>query len=264
MGGKDYWSSLLAALRQEKIRLVQLTMELFGPASEEYIRELSTVGVPVVLCLSPESGVDSVRKAQGRNYTNAQLFETIQTCQRYGIPVGVFTMLALGNDTPKTIRETWSVWERICQVNLKSKGKASVHFAFGPMVLLDPGSRAFDSPASYGYRLRFKNLEDYAAGMSLPSWHQWLSYETKVLDRDSIVQLTVDSIEHSINLKEKYGLCSSYEADIARIRLVTANTLAIDVVNEAMGLDDEDGRMQRLESLRELLDNKLREIPAPS
>ncbi len=264
MGGKEYWSSLLAALRQEKIRLVQLTMELFGPASEEYIRELSTVGVPIVLCLSPESGVDSVRRAQGRNYTNAQLFETIQTCQRYGIPVGVFSMLALGNDTPKTIRETWSVWERICQANLKSKGEASVHFAFGPMVLLDPGSRAFDSPASHGYRLRFKNLEDYAAGMSLPSWHQWLSYETKFLNRDSIVQLTVDSIEHSINLKEKYGLCTSHEADIARIRLVTANTLAIDVVNEAMDLDDEDRRMQRLESLRELLDNKLREIPAPS
>ncbi len=264
MGGKEYWSSLLTTLQKEKIRLIQLTMELFGPASEEYIKELSKIGVPVVLSMSPESGVDSVRKAQGRNYSNEQIFETIQPCQRYGIPVGIFSMFALGNDTPKTIRETWGVWERICQANLKSKGQASVHFAFGPMVLLDPGSRAFDSPASYGYRLIFKNFEDYNAGMSRPSWHQWLSYETKSLNRDSITKLIIDSMEHSTNLKEKYGLCSSYEADIARIRFVTANKLAIDVVDEAMNLDDEDERMKRLQSFRKFMDNKLKEIPAPS
>jgi B12-binding domain/radical SAM domain protein len=260
MGGKEYWRRLLATLQNTKIKLTQLTMELFGPANEEYIEELSKVGVPIALSISPESGVDSVRKAHGRNYTNEELFRTIKICKRYGIPIGVFSMIALANDTAKTIRETWEVWEQICLINLKSKGEAPVFFSFGPMTLLDPGSRAFDFPANYGYRLIFKNLEDYIKGMSLPSWHEWLSYETKFLDRGLITKLIIDSIEYSTNLREKYGVYSEAVAVAQRFRFVTAIKLSIDVVNEAMNLHDEDEKLQRLKSFRESLNSKLREL----
>ncbi len=54
MGGKGYWRSLLATLQIEKIKLTQLTLELFGPADEEYIRELSKIDIPIVLTISPE------------------------------------------------------------------------------------------------------------------------------------------------------------------------------------------------------------------
>jgi B12-binding domain/radical SAM domain protein len=262
MGGKKYWRRLLTTLQNEKIQLTQLTMELFGPVNEEYIKELSKIGVPIVLTISPESCVGSVRKVHGRNYTNEALFRTIKTCKRYGIPVGIFSMIALANDTPKTIRETWQVWEQICLINLKSEGQAPVHFAFGPMILLDPGSLASDFPTDYGYRLIFKDLEDYINGMSLPSWHQWISYETKFLNRDLITRLIIDSIEYSINLRERYGFYSRFEADTARLCLVTANKLTIGVVNDAMSLHDEGEKMKRLKSFRESLDSKLREISA--
>jgi len=262
MGGKEYWRRLLTTLQTEKIKLTQLTMELFGPANEEYIQELSKIDVPVVLSISPESGVDSVRKAHGRKYTNEELFRTIKICKRYGIPIGVFSMIALANDTPKTIRETWEVWEQICLINLKSEGTAPVHFAFGPMILLDPGSRAFDFPTNYGYRLIFRNLEDYIEGMSLPSWHQWLSYETKSLNRDLIIKLIISSIEYSTDLREKYGVYSESMAAAQRFHFVTANRLAIDVVNETMNLHDEDEKLQRLKSFGEFLNSKLREISA--
>jgi B12-binding domain/radical SAM domain protein len=109
MGGKEYWRRLLAALQNEKIKLTQLTMELFDPANEEYIRELSKISVPLVLTMSPESCVDRVRRAYGRNYTNEELFRTIRTCQRYDIPIGIFSMIVLPGDTRKTIRETWEM-----------------------------------------------------------------------------------------------------------------------------------------------------------
>ena len=137
MGGEAYWRKLLTALQQEKIKLSQLTMELFGPADEEFIKELSKINVPVMLTISPESGVDTVRGAQGRKYTNEKLFKTIELCKQYGIGLGSFSMIALGNDTPETIQETWKSWEQICSLNIHEH--APVDYAFGPMIL--PRSR---------------------------------------------------------------------------------------------------------------------------
>lgn len=260
MGGREYWRRLLTTLQKEKLQLTQLTMELFGPANEEYIQEVSKIGVPLVLTMSSESCVDSVRRAHGRNYTNKALFRTIELCKRYNIALGIFSMAALANDTPETIRETCEGWEQICLMN--RNGNAPVDYAFGPMILLDPGSLAFDLPTSYGYRLIFKNLEDYIEGMSLPSWHQWISYETKWLNRDLITKLIIDSLEYSINLRERCGFYSRYEAATARFCFVEAGKETVAVVNEAMNIRDERERLKRLKSFSEFLDSKLREISA--
>jgi B12-binding domain/radical SAM domain protein len=255
MGGKEYWTRLLTTLQEEKLQLRQLTMELFRPADEEFIRELSKIDVPIVLTISPESGVDHVRGAHGRKYTNEGLWDTIELCKKYGIKLGSFTMLALANDTPETIKQTWESWEQLCMLNLNYD--APVDYAFGPMLLLDPGSLAFDRPMSYGYRLIFKNLEDYVEGMSLPSWHQWISYETKSLGRDSIAKLTIDSMEFSINLRERCGFYSTSEADIARFCFVEASKETVEVVNKAMRYSDERKRLKRLMSFQETLESKL-------
>jgi B12-binding domain/radical SAM domain protein len=264
MGGKRYWRKLLTTLQKVKIQPIHLATDLFSPATEEYIEELSKIDAPMALTFSPESGVDRVRRAHGRNYTDEALFRTIKLCKKYRIPLGIFSMAPLANDTPQTIRETWQLWEQVCQAGFTRRGIAPLYYVFGPMILLDPGSRAFDFPTRYGYRLRFKNLEDYITGMSLPSWHQWISYETKFLDRDLITELIIDSIEYSTNLREKYGVYSKAVATAQRFRFVTANKLAIGAVNEAMSLGDEDERMRRLKSFGELLNSKLREISAES
>lgn len=255
MGGRKYWRRLLTTLQTEKLQLTQLTMELFGPADEEYIGELSKIGVPIVLTMSSESGVDSVRQAHGRNYTNEQMLNTIELCKKYEIRLGIFSMAALGNDTVETIQETWKGWEQICSLNLE--GNAPVDYAFGPMILLDPGSLAFDAPANYGYHLIFKNLEDYIQGMNLPAWHQWISYETKFLKRDVIAQLIIDSLEYSINLRERSGFYSKDEADTARLAFVRGGKETITVVNEAMNIQDKHKRLKRLQSFRDSLDKRL-------
>jgi B12-binding domain/radical SAM domain protein len=255
MGGRKYWRSLLETLQKEELQLSQLTMELFAPAEEEYIRELAKIGVPIVLLISSESGVDGVRKAHGRPYTNDELFRTIELCKKYKIRLGNFSMLALANDTPETIKKTWESWEQLCTLNLNEG--APVDYAFGPMILLDPGSLAFDQPAKHGYQLIFKDLEDYVTGLSLPSWHQWISYETKELNRDLIAKLTIDSIEYSINLRERCGFYRKSEADTARFCFVVAGKETIEVVNEAMKIPDEHERLKKLMSFQDSLDDRL-------
>ena len=242
MGGKEYWSHLLSVLRREKIRLLQISMELFGPADEEYIKELSQVGVPILINISPESMVDDVRRAHGRNYTNEELFRTIMLCSKYGISTNIFSMMALANDTNRTVRKTWGAWEQICSLNQhfgQVGNRAPVFHAFGPMVLLDPGSPAFDFPDKHGYHLIFKSLKDYIDGMSLPSWNQWISYETKFLNRDLITKLIIDSIEYSLNLREKYGLYSRSNAQMKRSYYVDASRKIVDMLNRGASLYSE-------------------------
>ena len=96
--------------------------------------------------------------------------------------------------------------------------------------------------------------------MSQPAWHQWISYETKFLDREAIANLTIDSLEYSINLRERYGFYSKSQADTARFCFVDAGKETITVVDDAMQLHDEAARLERLKSFREELDRELGEM----
>jgi len=260
MGGKEYWTKLFAALRSKKSASVNIAMELFGPADEEYIRQMANTGVPIVLSISPESCCDEIRKAQGRKYGNEELFRTLRLCKKYNIPIGVFSMIALGDDTPKTVKDNWKIWEQICVINREGSGKSPVHHAFGPMILLDPGSPAFDYPENHGYRLRFNNLEEYINGMSLMSWHQWISYETKYLNRETIAKLIMDSIEYSIDLRERFGLFSGHDASARKLRNVTINKMVMDVVNQVMEIEDEAERFEAVSSFKKELDEALSQM----
>jgi B12-binding domain/radical SAM domain protein len=257
MGGKAYWKRLMEAIRQGKIKPEHLTMELFSPADEEYLKALSEIDMDLSLSISPESGKQGIRINHGRKYTNDEIIDTIKLCKSYGITLGIHSMIALADDTPDTIKETWASWGKICDLNQEIPGKARVSHAFGPMILLDPGSPAFDFPDDNGYRPIFKTLEDYITGLSLPAWHQWVSYETRFLDRDSISKLIIDSIEYSINLREKYGLYSHSEAERERLYFVATNRLIIKEVNEAMNLDDENQKLRKLQLLKEFLNKNM-------
>ncbi len=254
MGGRKYQEELLAALRTEKQHLESLTMELFTPADEDYIRELSQLGVPVTLTISPESGAHKTRCAQGRNYTNESLFGTIDACLKHGVRLMVFFMSALAGETHGTAEETWRLWEKVYSAESPAEyPQGMVTHSFGPMILLDPGSLAFDFPEKHGYRLRSKNLEDYVDAMALPSWHQWISYETKDLDSGALAELVLESIEQSVNIREKHGTYSRLQAAQAR-RRIDANRWMIDQVDKASRAPSAEGRQAALENLRKTLD----------
>jgi hypothetical protein len=88
----------------------------------------------------------------------------------------------------------------------------------GPIVL-DPGSLAFDFPEKYGYKLLYKNLEEYIQGLTGPSWHQWLNYETDLLDKKAIIEIILQSTAFTIDQREQYGLYSGAEAVRERLNL---------------------------------------------
>ena len=162
----------------------------------------------------------------------------------------------------KTIEETWRLWEQLDALNHKMLEQG--HFGdisdavpiggqvMGP-ILIDPGSLAFDAPEKYGYKLLYKDLEAYIQGLSQPAWHQWLNYETQMLDKDAIVDLILQSVEFTIDQREKYGFYGKYEAHYERCRL-EADRVIVREMDNLMDLDNPRERQVRIVSMRRNLD----------
>jgi len=74
------------------------------------------------------------------------------------------------------------------------------------MLLLDPGSLAFDFPNEYGYRLLFKSFKDYHDGLAVPSWMEWISYETKYFTKEGLVDLSIYCLERRLEIYGRHRL----------------------------------------------------------
>lgn len=249
--GKKFYEELFNTLKREGIPVDHLTLELFFPANEEYIGKISKLGVSTTLTISPESGSEDIRKIHGRKYSNEQLFRTIKICQKYHIPLLVFFMLPLAYENNESIKETWDMWEKICVMDEEArdeKNPLTVGYGFGQMILMDPGSLAFDMPQDHGYRLVYRTLEEHLYGLSLPSWHQWINYETTYFDRKSIADLILDSLEYSIDLRERYGIYNRLDAFYERFLFVNLSRLVIKEIDEIMQIKDAE-RNEKLQNL---------------
>ncbi len=89
------------------------------------------------------------------------------------------------------------------------------------------------------------------------SWHQWISYETKYLNRETIAKLIMDSIEYSISLRERFGVFSEHDASARKLRFVTINKMVIDVVNQVMDIEDEEEQLEVISTFKKELDEAL-------
>jgi B12-binding domain/radical SAM domain protein len=264
MGGEKYWKELMAALRREKSNIERLSLDLLAPADEEFVREVSTIGNRVVLQICPDTGDYNVRRAQGRLYSNEDLLNTVKLCHKYHIPVTTFLSIGLAGESQETSKETWKLWDNLCSLDQVALEKGSFGKDInqrvplgGPIIgpiILEPGSLSFDFPEKYGYRLSFSNLEGYIQALSKPSWHQWLNYETKQLNRDALVKLIFESVEHSIRQRAKYGVYDDlqFTKELLKAR---ADMIAVGAVNRIMEIQNEAERESRLKSLRSAIDS---------
>ena len=245
MARRRYWSELFSLLKKEDIDLERLTMDLFYPAGEEYVREIAGTRKLVTLNISPESGSYEVRRSHGRYYTNDELLKTVDLCHRYHISITVFFMIGLAKESFETIEETWKLWEELSRKDRKALDKGVfkdiegyVPIAgpiMGHMFLLDPGSLAFDNPGRYGYRVFYNNVEEHVRALAMPSWHLRMNYETELLNRDALIDLIYKSSERAIYLREKYQFLDPYDVFVYRLQL-NIDKAVREIVDEIMSL----------------------------
>ena len=267
MGGEKYWKELFIALGTEKLEIERLSIDIFTPVDEEFVREIANIGKPVILYICPDAGACDVRKKieKARGYSNEDLLETIKLCYKYHVPVQVFFSVGFPGETEEVNNEMWDLWDKLCSLEKAALingdlGDIQRTVAMGgPIlgpILVDPGAIAFDFPEKYGYKLTYSNLEEYIKGLSMPSWHQWLNFETNLLNKEALTELILKSFEYSIEKRKKFGIYDDKKATSERFE-IKAGRMAVNEVDRIMNLDDPIERESRLKTLREAISSVL-------
>ena len=166
--GAAYAEQLLALLGKEKVKN-QLILELFTPATKEFLQRMGEACPGFCLEVSPESHDPVVRKASGKYYSNEALENTISYALQAGCQrLDVFFMIGLSKQTPKSVMDTVEYCSYL--LNTFGKDKRLSPFISPLAPFLDPGSLAFEHPQHYGYRLLFRTLEEHRQALVAPSW----------------------------------------------------------------------------------------------
>jgi len=201
--GEDYANELLSALHDAKVQN-ELGFEFFDLPPVEFLRRIDASIAHWSMEISPESHDHEVRRAQEGEpeYDNAQLerilFEALRLrCRR----VDVFFMIGLPRQTYQSVQDTISYCEHLFSTS--DRRLSCFITPMGPFV--DPGSRVFENPEVFGFRLFARSLEEHRQLLLQPSWERILNYETQWMSRSELVDATYDAAERLNELKLKYG-----------------------------------------------------------
>ncbi len=210
-GGEQRFASLMSALAPLKIDN-EVVIEFFRPPDKAVLAELARVFPKFNIQISPESHEESVRRAFGRPYGNAELEEFLREAVRYECGrVDLFFMTGLGKQTAASALGTVDY----CRTLLAEYGRGCrvVPFISPLAPFVDPGSAVFEDPARYGYKLRFRTLEEHRKGMMSFSWKGMLNYETEWMTREEMVTATYQAGVGLTRLKAEYGLLPGNEKE---------------------------------------------------
>ena len=222
-GGESYAMAVLERLRRAALpneivfELLDLAPVSFLDAADRCVRNWSCE-------VSPESHDPAVRLAMDgeTTYTNEQLEDFVRAalarrCHR----VDVFFMIGLPQQTCDSVRQTIDYCERL--FSLSDRRLNCFISPMGPFV--DPGSRIFEDPERFGYRLFARTLEEHRQLLLQPSWEQILSYETRWMSRAQMVDATYDAAERLNELKRRHGRISAKRARAVSQGIAEARTL---------------------------------------
>ncbi len=218
--GDDYAHRVLDLIRKNKVKN-QFILELFYPASKEFLRRMSRACPSFNLEISPESHDPEIRKTIGRPYATEALEQTLGDALDVGCRrLDVFFMIGLPGQTAQSAMDTIDYCDRLLD---KFKGDKRLSMFTSPLApFLDPGSLGFEHPERFGYRILFRKLEEYRQALVSPTWKYSLNYETKWMTRQQIVDTAYEAILHLNQVKLKHGVITERMARISERRLTAA------------------------------------------
>ncbi len=243
--GRAYASRFLDELRKRRVKN-EVVIELFTPADREFADEVSRSIEQFSVQMSPETHDETVRKAQGKLYTNAGLEKSAEAflgagCGRFDL----FYMIGLPLQTRQSVDDTVSYTRRLFE---RFRGKRLFPFISPLAPFIDPGGNAFENPTKHGFTLFARTLEDHMRLAAMPSWKHVLNYETKWMTRGDIVDASYASGLGLNGIKRDMGLIPESVADRTEARILAAQELSrrIDAIVARGKASDKD-----LDGLRE-------------
>jgi B12-binding domain/radical SAM domain protein len=208
--GEDYAGRFLQAMKKFRIEN-ELAIEFFHPPPGDFVQKVADSLINFNVEISPESHDPRVRKAFGKAYGNAELEASIaafmgSSCQR----LDLFFMVGLPYQDYQSVMDTVEYCGELLRRYGGTKKLLPMIAPLAPFI--DPGSRLFEEPEQFGYRLFYRTLKEHREAMLMPTWKQRLNYETEWMTRDEIVRATYDGAMRLIELKAAYGVMDKEEA----------------------------------------------------
>ncbi|MCP8321681.1 MAG: TIGR04190 family B12-binding domain/radical SAM domain protein [archaeon] len=245
--GEDHAEYVLSLMKKEGVDN-PIILELFTPASKDYLKKIAESLPNFSLEISPESHDEIVRYAFGRAYKNNELEKTVSEaltlgCKRFD----VFFMIGLPYQTRESVLNTLEYCQSLLEEHRRDR---RLHPFIAPLApFLDPGSIAFEGPEDHGYELFFKELEKHRQAMYNASWKYFLNYQTLWMNRDELVEVTYDAAYFLNRIKVKYDLIDSHTAEEIDTQILSARS-ALQRMDEIMKIDDLNLRTQQLKNLK--------------
>jgi len=233
--GPDYAAAALENLRRADVQN-EIVFELFTVPPAAFLREIDRCVRHWSIEFSPESHEQAVRDAQEgeAGYTTEGMESMLKEALRLRcMRIDVFFMIGLPAQTADSVRRTIDYCEHLFQ--LADKRLSCFISPMGPFI--DPGSRGFEEPDRFGYRLFARTLEEHRRLLVGPTWEQILNYETKWMTRRELVDVTYDAAERLNELKMRYGRISVRRGRRTADRIAAARALRsrLDAANAQAG-----------------------------
>jgi B12-binding domain/radical SAM domain protein len=218
--GEDYATEVLSLLQQNRVKN-QFILELFYPASKDFLRRMSHACPDFCLEISPESHDPEIRRAIGRPYSSEELEQTLGDALDVGCRrLDVFFMIGLPRQTPQSALETTDYCQHLLE---RFRGDKRLSMFTSPLApFLDPGSLGFEHSEHYGYHVLFRTLKEHRQALASPSWKYSLNYETDWMNRQQIVDTSYEAILRLNQLRMKYDIIPESLAKISDQRLRAA------------------------------------------
>jgi B12-binding domain/radical SAM domain protein len=221
--GTEHAEAVLQRLKVADVEN-QIVFEFFDLPTIDFLRRIDASVRNWSLELSPESHDQKVRGAQEGEapYDNQQFEEAILEALRLRCTrIDVFFMIGMPQQTYQSVQDTAAYCERLFEI---SDRRLSCFISpMGPF--LDPGSRIFEAPEQFGYRMFARSLEDHRRLLVEPSWERILSYETEWMTRAELVDATYDAAEKLNQSKLKHKRISNRRGKTVARRIQDARQL---------------------------------------
>ncbi len=247
-GGKSYQRRFFKELKDLGVEN-HLVLELFTPADEEHFKAIDSSAPSYSIEFSPDSHSREVRYALGRSFETEPMERTIvkaldNGCKRFD----VFFMIGLPHQTKRSALDSAEYSRRL--YGLVGNDPRLFVFSSPLAPFIDPGSFAFENPEKAGYVLFARTLEEHRARLASPSWKYVLSYETRWMTRDDIVDASYDAAE--ILNKVRYD-CGHEDEEAWKVR-AERTKMARDLMAEVdrlVAIKDTEERASKMMALKD-------------
>jgi len=207
--GVKWIEKFVEGLRRERFSS-EIIFEFFTPPPLNVLKLLSKASDSVYLQISPETQDELLRMKFGRPYDNSSLETFIKRALSLDFArLDLYFMVGIPGQTLDSALAMPNYVRKLYRLLPRPQRRTLDVFVSPLAPFIDPGSRAFENPRAFGYRLRARTLEEHRRLLeSSRDWVEMLNYESDHISRSEIAYAVYQTAREFVKIKAENGVIS--------------------------------------------------------